>query len=105
VADFVVPYFGGEAAFELNQPQFEVHGCDFNMVSHPRRIAVPEYSSGYSSAQETNLFRNFGRIVASGALEPRWGDMALRTQIIVDACLESARRNGEAVPCGMKPEA
>jgi predicted dehydrogenase len=98
VPDFVLPYFGGEAAFELNQPAFEVHGCDFNMVSHPRRFAVPEYSSGYPHAQESNLFRKFGQIVASRKLEPHWGAVALQTQQVLDACLHSARQDGVKTP-------
>ena len=96
--DFVVPFYGCEAGFEVNSPLFRVRGCDFIMESHPRRFAVHEYSSGASTAQETNMIRTFARIVTSGQLEPRWGEIALATQQVIDACLRSSREEGKAVP-------
>ena len=85
--DFVVPFFGGESAFELNSPELEFDGPFFNMVSHPRRMAVTEYSNGFGNAQETNLFREFSRIVSSGELQPKWGAIALQTQQVIDPYL------------------
>src|SRR5262249_45463513 len=97
VPDFVVPFFGCEAGFEVNSPLFRIRGCDFNMESHPRRFAVHEYGSGTENAQETNMIRTFSRIVTSGQLEPRWGEQALATQLVLDACLRSAREGGSTV--------
>jgi predicted dehydrogenase len=97
VPDFVLPFFGSEAAFEVNTPVFRVHGCDCNMESHPRRFAVHEYSNSMPETQEANMVRAFARIVLSGQLEPRWGELALKTQQIVDACLLSARAHGNVV--------
>jgi predicted dehydrogenase len=98
VPDFVLPFFGGEVGFEVNRPVFYVRGCDFNMESHPRRFAVAEHSNGEPDSQEANMIRHFGRIVTSGQLEPQWGEIALKTQQVVDACLQSAREDGRAVP-------
>jgi predicted dehydrogenase len=95
VPDFVIPFFGCESAFEVNTAVFRVDGCDFRMESHPRRFAVHEYSSGTENAQETNMFRTFSRIVISGQLEPSWGEIALKTQQVLDACLQSAREDGK----------
>ena len=81
----------------MNRPVFRVHGCDFNMESHPRRLAVHEYSSGAPDSQETNMMRTFARIVTSGPLEPHWGEIALKTQQVLDACVRSAREDGRAV--------
>lgn len=97
VQDFVVPFFGGESAFELNSPELEFDGPFFNMVSHPRRMAVTEYSNGFGSSQETNLFREFSRIVSSGELQPKWGAIALQTQQVIDACLASALNGSQPV--------
>jgi predicted dehydrogenase len=94
VPDFVVPFFGCEAGFEVNSPLFRIRGCDFNMESHPRQHAVHEYGSGTENSQETNMIRTFARIVTSGQLEPRWGEQALATQLVLDACLRSAREGG-----------
>ncbi len=98
VPDFVLPFFGSEAAFEVNSPIFRVHGCDNNMESHPRRFAVHEYSNSMPNSQETNMIRTFGEIVKSGKLEPSWGEIALKTQRVLDACLLSAREEGKLVP-------
>jgi predicted dehydrogenase len=94
IQDFVLPFFGCEAAFELRQSIFQVSGCQFNMEDHARRFAVHEYSNGTADAQEANMIRTFAQIVTSGELEPKWGEMALRTQQVLDACLASAREDG-----------
>jgi predicted dehydrogenase len=66
------------------------------MESHPRRYAVHEYSNGGPDSQETNMIRKFSRIVLSGQPEPQWGEIALKTQQVLDACLRSAREDGRA---------
>jgi predicted dehydrogenase len=91
VPDFVLPFFGNELAFEVQNASFQVHGCDFVMESHSRCIAVSEYSNSHPQAQETSLFQNFADQVQSGKLNDSWPDIALKTQIVMDACLESAR--------------
>ena len=68
------------------------------MESHPRRYAVNEYSEGVPGVQEVNMIRNFSEIVTSRQLDPNWGDIALKTQIALDACLQSARDGGRVVP-------
>ena len=97
VPDFVLPFYGSEVVFDVSNPVFQVRGCDFNMENHIRRFAAAEYSNGTPDAQETNMIRTFGQIVASGRLEPRWGDLALKTQQVVDACLRSARADSKLV--------
>jgi predicted dehydrogenase len=95
--DFVLPFYGAESAFEVNQPYFRVSGCFFHMESHPRRYVAREYSEGAPNAQEVNMIRNFSAIVTSGKLDPTWGDIALKTQIVLNACLRSARDGGALV--------
>jgi predicted dehydrogenase len=97
VDDFVLPFYGSEVAFEVSNAAFDLHGCEFNMEEHMRRVAVAEYSSGEPNAQETHLFRNFADLVLSGTPDPKWGKIALQTQQVVDACLQSAQANGEFV--------
>jgi len=92
--DFVLPFYGAESAFEVNQPFFRVSGCFFHMESHLRRHVAHEYSEGAPNAQEVNMIRNFSAIVTTGRLDPTWGDIALKTQIVLDACLRSARDGG-----------
>jgi predicted dehydrogenase len=98
VPDFVLPFFGSEVAFEAHHLIFRVQGCDFNMENHARRLAAHEYSNSNANSQEANMIRAFSRIVTSGQLEPKWGEMALKTQQVLDACLASARADGKAMP-------
>ena len=97
VPDFVLPFYGCESSLELRQSVFNVRGCDFNMEERRQRIAVPEYSNSAPDAPETNMIRRFSRIVQTGELEPRWGGIAVETQTVLDACLESARHEGRMV--------
>ena len=91
VSDFVLPFFGSEAAFEVTNAAYKINGCEFNMEPHTRRVAVQEYSNSHVNAQETHLFRNFADQVRSGKLNELWPEMALKTQQVMDACHESAR--------------
>lgn len=97
LADFVLPFFGSETAFEVSTAVFRGGGCHFNMENHAVRFAVHEYSNSSPNAQETNMIRAFGQMVLSGTLEPHWGEIALKTQQVVDACLRSAQQDGKLV--------
>src|SRR5205085_91267 len=101
VPDFVVPFYGNEVSFEVNAPVLRFRSCcDFSMESHPRRLAVHEYSNGMPDAQETNMIRAFAQIVTSGQRQPRWGEQALATQQVLDGLLCSARQDGSGVAVG-----
>ncbi len=94
VPDFVLPWAGTEVGFELHQTAFKVHGCDFRIEDQRRRFTVAEHSHGHQTAQDTNLYRNFADQVRSGKINVEWPEAALKTQIVMDACLESARAGG-----------
>jgi predicted dehydrogenase len=95
--DFVLPFYGPEAAYAVTQAQFDIRGCQFNMNDHTRFIAAAEYSNNAPDAQETNLFRNFAALALSGQPEPAWGEIVLQTQRVLDACLQSSREGGKFV--------
>ena len=97
VPDFVLPFFGCESAFEANKPHFYAKGCTFRMESHPVKHAVREYSEGAENAQEVNMIRTFSGLVLSGKLDPSWGDIAMKTQLVMDACLRSSQQGGKVV--------
>ena len=94
VSDFVVPFFGNEAAFEVNNAFLDIKGCDFNMESHWRKFSVPEYSNSHPTAQETNLFRNFANQISSGKLNEAWPEWALKTQQVMEECLGHGKKHG-----------
>jgi predicted dehydrogenase len=97
VSDFVLPWFGAEVAFAVSNPVHRILGCDFNMEDHRRHLAVREYSNSAQEAQETNMFRRFAELALSGRPDDRWGEMALKTQQVLDACLRSARSGGGVI--------
>jgi predicted dehydrogenase len=97
VPDFVLPFYGSEVGFETNAPLFRVHGCDFNMESHPRRIAANEYSNSFPNSQEANMIRTFADLVLTGKRDRYWPDIALKTQQVIDACLRSAREDSRII--------
>lgn len=83
VPDFVHPASDHEPAFELNQKEIGVRCCRCR-GKHTKSL---EY------AQSTNMIRNFANQVHSGKLNAEWPESALKTQMVMDACLGSARRN------------
>ena len=97
VPDFVLPRYGAEVAWEVSNPVYNVIGCDFNMEEHVRHFAASEYGNSAENSQETNMFRRFGELVLSGEPDHCWGEMALKTQQVLDACLRSARSGGTIV--------
>jgi predicted dehydrogenase len=75
VPDFVLG--GGETAFEVNN----------------RAVKSGHATAGPASAQEANMIRNFADQISSGRLNDDWPAWALKTQIVLDACFESGRRD------------
>jgi predicted dehydrogenase len=97
VADFVLPYYGCESSFVADRPVFNVRGTSYHWESHPKRFAVAEYSDGAPDAQETNMIRTFSGLALAGTPDPVWAEIALKTQLVMDACLHSARTGGALV--------
>ncbi|NLT70997.1 MAG: Gfo/Idh/MocA family oxidoreductase [Verrucomicrobiaceae bacterium] len=95
--DFVLPQYAPEVGFEIERSRMEPDLCHFHMERYSRRVAVPEYSDGHPTAQETKMFRRFGELALSGRPDPHWPDIALKTQLVLDACLRSARSDGREV--------
>jgi predicted dehydrogenase len=96
--DFVLPFFGSEVGFHVTKSSFEIDGCRFHMAPRRRTETIPEYSNNHPSAQETNLFRRFGDLVLRGHPDSHWPEISLKTQRVLDACLESARNDGARIP-------
>jgi len=77
VPDFVAPAPGGETAFEANH----------------RGVKSDDSTAGPAGAQDANMIRNFAGRIFSGKLNDEWPVWALKTQQVMDACFESARRD------------
>jgi len=97
VPSFVCPFYGSEVSFDVTNTKFVTRGCDFNMEDHTRRVAIHEYGNSAPNAQETNLFRNFSTLALSGQPDESWGRIALQTQRVMQATLDSAAQDGKLV--------
>src|SRR5258708_11760756 len=93
VQDFVVPFAGHEIGFEVHHHDFLKSGCDFKMEPQMQHSTIAEHSHGHASAQEANLFREFAIQIRSGQLNVAWPEFALKTQTVMEACLDSARHH------------
>jgi predicted dehydrogenase len=88
IPDFVNPFYDGELGFEITN----IGQDGYKVVPQVRRVTVAEQSNGHPTAQESNMFRNFANQIFSGKLNDDWPMWSAKTQKILDACLESARR-------------
>jgi predicted dehydrogenase len=95
--DYVLPFSGPEIAFQTGNPAFNVQVCDFEMQPHIRRWGVQESSHSAPNAQESLLYHNFARQVQSGVIDSFWPEIALKTQLLMEACRESSRKEGRLV--------
>jgi predicted dehydrogenase len=92
LADFIHPFDSYEPAFEVNRAEI----C----VANPAGVKCPPgadpMAQGHANAQDTFMWRNFAEQIFAGKLNDDWPEWALKTQKVLDACHESARR-GAAV--------
>jgi predicted dehydrogenase len=87
VPDFV--HMRIETAFEVNGTEVLAKVSGAALRSH----SADPLDMGHATAQDTWMWRNFAKQVASGKLNKDWPMWAAKTQIVLDACHEAARRN------------
>lgn len=83
VPDFVHERSNHEHVFEVNQKPVAVKGCNCD----------GKHDDGQEFSQHVNMMRNFAKQVASGTLNKEWPMWALKTQEVMDMCLDSARKH------------
>ncbi len=97
LADFVLPFCGSEVGFEVTNAQFQTHGCQFDMQPNARHVSIAEPSNNQPASQEANLFHNFGELALANEVNDHWPELALKTQIVLDACFVSAQEESRLV--------
>jgi predicted dehydrogenase len=97
VSDFVLPFSGAHTQFSLTRSQFALDRCRADMHGGHHIEAIDEPSSNAPGSQEAGLFHTFSKLVLSGQLDPRWPQITLQTQRVLDACLLSAREGSRLV--------
>ena len=84
--DFVHPFDSYRSAFEVNRREVRASS---GPKCPPKADPMEQ---GHATAQDTRMFRNFADQIFSGKLNRDWPTWALKTQIVLDTCQESARR-------------
>lgn len=80
IPDFTKPASDHEPSFELNQKEVRVKCC------HCRG----GHTAGGRFSQQAFMIRNFSNQIRSGKLNADWPRWALRTQEVVDRCLDNS---------------
>lgn len=95
VQDFVLPYFGSSLQFVRSRATFKIDGTLFNMEPSVDTYSVAEYSNAAANSQESRMIRKFSELVQRNAREECWGEYALKTQQVLDACWASSQSQGQ----------
>ncbi|MGA2243571.1 MAG: Gfo/Idh/MocA family oxidoreductase [Verrucomicrobiota bacterium] len=85
--DFIHPLNSYEPAFEVND----------QMITVPGEVKCPPGADpvdiGHATAQDARMWRSFANQIFTGRLNDEWPMWSLQTQLVLDACLDSAKRN------------
>ncbi|HTB62030.1 MAG TPA: Gfo/Idh/MocA family oxidoreductase [Opitutales bacterium] len=95
--DYVLPFAGNELAFATGSMDYKFVGCDAYMVPNLRQWKIREHGNSAADSQEVNMIRNFTRQAQSGQLDKFWPEVALKTQQVLNACLQSADADGKLI--------
>jgi predicted dehydrogenase len=97
VSDFVLPFAGSRTNFHVTRSEFVLDRCRTDVPEGSHVETIDEPSSNAPGSQESAMFEEFSRLVLSGERDPRWPQMSLLTQRVLDACMRSAREGSSAV--------
>lgn len=95
--DFVLPLTTEETAYDVRLNDISTKEMAWQVITRLKRVSTGQRGDDSTHAQEANMFRNFAAQVQTGTLCPEWPAQALKTQMVVDACLESAHAQGKVV--------
>ena len=94
VSDFVHPANTYEPSFEVNRTEYRAPAeAGMEVPMAPGALA----DFGHPTAQDARMFRNFAAQALSGKINADWPEIALKTQLVMDACLASARNESRLV--------
>jgi predicted dehydrogenase len=92
--DYVHPRNSYESGYEINATEHRVPAAPGTIVPLD---AGALSQLGHPTAQDTLMIRNFAAQVQSGKRDEFWPEVALKTQLVLDACLASARSGSQSV--------
>ena len=70
------------------------------MIENRQEFVVKETGASAPDAQEVTLCRKCANIVLSGELDDNWPEIALKTQRVMDAVIESANDDSRKIAMG-----
>ena len=91
IEDFALPFHDTKTRFEIVKSKFNTDTCSFEMGRNGEIREFDEPSDSAVGSQESLLFRDFNQCVIEGKTDNSWAAHSLRTQIVMDALLESSR--------------
>jgi len=97
MADYVHPRNSYESAYEINATEHRIPAATGTVVPLDPGALL---QLGHPTAHDTLMIRNFATQVQSGKRNEFWPEVALKTQLVMDACLASARTDGKPVSVG-----
>ena len=95
IEDFVLPFHDRQPCFEIFKSEFVTRSCDFNMHRKGQTFSFDESPNSGVDSPEANLFRDFGDCVLNRNTDSNWSTASLKTQIVMDALMHSARNRQE----------
>lgn len=95
--DFVLPYEGDQSIAYSEVCDFQQNGCIFIMKRDQQVISAQEKSNTDPTAQEAKMFAKMGQIALTGKTEDFWPEIALKTQIVMNACREAEKNPGQTL--------
>jgi predicted dehydrogenase len=97
MADFVHPRNSYEPAYEINHTEHRILAAPGAELPLDAGALA---QMGHPTAQDARMFQNFAAQARSGKLDASWPEIALKTQLVMDACLASARMDSKLVSIG-----
>jgi len=98
--DFVLPFYDSKTNWTLNRHELEIDNCRWNFRPRTQRRAADEYHSGEANAQEAQMIRTFAERIFAGQVDDHFFQRSIKTQRVLEACLESAADGGRFVALG-----
>lgn len=91
IDDFVLPFAASSTRFSITRSEFVIDGCQFDMQEGRKEEVINVPSNNAQGSPEANMFHTFSDLVVTKKFDPRWPEITLQTQRVLDACLLSAR--------------
>lgn len=95
--DFVLPFHGSQSSWQSHQHELFIDNCRWNFGRHTKLHGVKEQASGEATSQEVRMIRHFADEALHQRIDTRAADIAVKTQVVLDALRRSDAKEGSWV--------